>query len=189
MDFYNVIDQRRSAKKFNSIKVDCNSLDRMIDAALMSPSWKNKSSYKMIIVEDNEKRNQISFAIENRTDEAANALREAPMVVVMVGEPSVSGNLDGKEMYLVDGAIAMEHFILAATEEGYGTCWVASFDEKKVKDILSIPEGFKIIGMTPLGKAAELKEHYEKKDRKEYVYYDKWDISHSNKKSKENKVH
>jgi nitroreductase len=189
MDFYNVIDQRRSAKKFNSVKVDCHSLDRMIDATLMAPSWKNKTSYKVIIVEDSAKKNQISFAIENRTDDAANALREAPLTVVMVGEPSVSGNVDGKDMYLVDGAIAMEHFILAATEEGYGTCWIASFDEKKVKDILSIPDGFRVIGMTPLGKATEIKEHYDKKERNEYVFYDKWDISYSKQKTDKSKIH
>ena len=65
---------------------------------------------------------------------------------------------------------AMEHIILAATAEGYGTLWIGAIDEGEVKDILKIPDEYKIIGITPVGEIAEEKEHYKAKDSKEFAF-------------------
>lgn len=178
MDFYSVIEQRKSVKKFHGVKVENPSLDRMINAAMMSPSWKNLSSYKFIIVEDFNKKSKIADSINNKTSEASNAIREAPIVVVLVGNPELSETVEGKDMYLLDAAIAMEHLVLAATEEGYGTCWIASFEENKVKEVLSIPDDIRVIAMTPVGKPVEVKEHYPKKDVREHVYFNNWNNSY-----------
>ncbi|MEM3452654.1 MAG: nitroreductase family protein, partial [Candidatus Hadarchaeum sp.] len=37
------------------------------------------------------------------------------------------------------------------TAEGLGTCWVGSFDEDLVKDILGIPDHYKVIALLALG--------------------------------------
>ncbi|GAA0177433.1 nitroreductase family protein [Clostridium sediminicola] len=179
MDFYSVIEQRKSVKKFNGIKVKDSSLDRMINAAMMSPSWKNLSSYKFIIVEDSNKKSKIADSIKNKTNEASNAINEAPILVVFVGNPELSETVEGKDMYLLDAAIAMEHLVLAATEEGYGTCWMASFEENKVKEALDIPDEIRVIAMTPVGKPEEVKEHYPKKDVRDYVYLNNWNNAYT----------
>jgi len=32
-----------------------------------------------------------------------------------------------------------------------GTCWVCAFDEPKAKEILGVPDGVRIVAMTPMG--------------------------------------
>lgn len=170
MEFYQVIENRKSVKKFKSSKLQKDKIEKIINSAMRGPSWKNNTSYKFILVEDMEKKNMLATAIMNKTDEVATAIKDAPMVAVVIANPQKSGTVENKEYYLVDSAIAMEHFILAATAEGYGTCWVGAIDEDKVKDALCIPKEFKVVALTPVGEAEEINEHNEKKDIKDYVF-------------------
>lgn len=174
MEFYEVIQDRTSVRKFKSNPICKDKLSRMINAAMMAPSWKNQTSYKIIIVEDKSKREQLANTIINSTDKAANSVKDAPVTMVIVANPDKSGVVGDKQYYLVDSAIAMEHFILAATNEGYGTCWIGALVENEVKNILNIPNEYKVVGMTPVGEIDEDKEHYPKKDIKEYVFLNHW---------------
>lgn len=180
MDFYNVVENRTSIKKFKKNPIDKDKMQRMINAAMMSPSWKNNTSYKFIIVDDPKIKNKIADAIINKTDEAENSIKEAPVVAVVTSNPKLSGIVDDKKYYLVDSAIAMEHFILAASNEGYGTCWIASFDEEKIRKVLNIPNDYKVIAITPVGEIAENKEHYDKKNLEEYVFENNWNRPYTN---------
>jgi len=51
----------------------------------------------------------------------------------------------------VDVAISMEHIVLAATEEGLGTCWICAFDPASVRKTLGLPAEMEPVAMTPLG--------------------------------------
>jgi nitroreductase len=53
--------------------------------------------------------------------------------------------------YVVDVTIALEHMVLTATSEGLGTCWVGSFDEKQVKELLKIPENYRVVALIAMG--------------------------------------
>jgi nitroreductase len=52
---------------------------------------------------------------------------------------------------MIDVALAGENMVLAATEEGLGTCWVGSFDEKKVKALMSIPDDLRVVALLAVG--------------------------------------
>lgn len=170
MQFYEVIESRNSANKFSDEPVNKDSLNRIINAAMRSPSWKDNTSYRIILVDDAALKEKLSETILNDTDEMAKALKQAPIVAVIVGDPKESGIIENKEYYLVDGAIAMQQLILAATSEGYGTCWLGSMNEDKIKMALKIPSNYKLIGMTPIGKAEKYKLPNPKKNFKEYVF-------------------
>lgn len=182
MDFYDVVKTRKSVKKFKDTPIDTNKLDRMINAAMMSPSWKNNNSYKFIIVQDKTKLEQISKSIMNKDNSASQSILEAPMTAIVVADPASSGEVENKEYYLVDSAIAMEHFILSATNEGYGTCWIAALDEDIIKNALSIPQNYKVVALTPIGEISECKEHNEKKDVRDFVFLNSWENAYSQNK-------
>ncbi|GAA0747828.1 nitroreductase family protein [Clostridium oceanicum] len=179
MQFYDVIKERKSIRKFKDNSISKDKMARIIDAAMKSPSWKNKSSYKFIIVEDKNERERLANTILNKTEEASNSIKEAPITAVVVADPSLSGNVDEREYYLVDSAIAMEHLILAATAEGYGTCWIGAFDEDEIRDILSIPKKYRVVGMTPIGEINETKESHPKKDVRDYVFLNTWEKAYT----------
>lgn len=181
MQFYDVVKNRKSIKKFKQIELDKDKIMNMLQAAMRAPSWKNSTPYKIILVDRDNIKQSLALAIQNKSSDATAAIQNAPITAVIVADPNASGAMEGKDYYLVDSAIAMEHFILAATEEGYGTCWIASFDENRVKEALGIPDNFRVVALTPIGIAQEEEEekpHHPKKDMHEFVYINKWNESY-----------
>lgn len=174
MQFYDVIENRTSIKRFKNNEIPRERIERMVTAAMMSPSWRNNSCYRFIIVDDKNLLQQLSETVNNNSDDASEAVREAPVAAVVVADPTQSGTVDGRDYYMVDAAIAMEHFILAATEEGYGTCWIGAVNEDKVRDLLDIPKSIRVVAMTPVGETAEKKAHYEKKPLRDFVFLNAW---------------
>lgn len=177
MEFYNVIENRASNKSYKPTSIPIEKLDKIINAALMAPSWKNQSCYRFIFVNQQNIKDHIAASIMNNSQQTADAVKQAPLLAIIVADPSQSGTIDEKSYFLVDCGIAMEHLVLAATNEGYGTCWIGSFDENKVKDILNIPQNFRVVAMTPIGETNENPEHYPQKDIAQHIFYNNWNNS------------
>ncbi len=74
----------------------------------------------------------------------------------------------------VDVTIALEHIILAAANEGLGTCWIGAFTESEVRRVLAIPEGVKPVALTPLGYPAQEPKPRPRKEIKEIVCFDRY---------------
>jgi nitroreductase len=67
------------------------------------------------------------------------------------------------------------NLILAATELGLGTCWIANFDEKAAKKALGVPNEIRVVAMTPLGYPGEEKGPVtDKKPLDKIVHNEKW---------------
>jgi nitroreductase len=83
----------------------------------------------------------------------ARMVLEGPVVIAVCILPGEAWTraYDGKNYAMVDGALAMDHLMLAATELGLGTCWIGAFDPAAVREILGLPDGVEVVGMTPLG--------------------------------------
>ena len=175
MDFYKVIENRTSNKSYKSTPIPEEKLDKIINAALMAPSWKNKTCYKFVLINQQDIKEQIAQTILNKDDKMAEAVKQAPVLAVIVADPNESGNTDDKSYFMVDCGIAMEHLILAATNEGYGTCWIGSFDENNIQKVLNIPQNFKVVAMSPIGETDEVSQHYPPKNVSQHIYYNNWD--------------
>jgi nitroreductase len=65
---------------------------------------------------------------------------------------------------------------LQAVEEGLGTCWIGAFDEKKVKEILHIPENARVVALLPLGYPADISGQPARKSLAEIVMWEKWSV-------------
>ena len=57
----------------------------------------------------------------------------------------------GQPAYPIDVAIAMDHLASPRLPQGLGTCWIGSFDEELVRQILGIPAGVRVVQLMPLG--------------------------------------
>jgi nitroreductase len=146
MDFHTVIEKRRSIRKYKSDPIPKESLDRILHAAWLAPTWANMQGPKIVVVDEKEQIERLSKAIGQKW------IKNIPLFLVVGISPNNSGtNAAGIQYYPVDAAIVMEHLILAAVDEGLGTCWIGWFDEEKVKAVLHAPEEIRIIGITPLG--------------------------------------
>lgn len=144
-------------------------IKRIINAGRLAPTWANKQGVEYIIVQEEETVNQIWKAIGQ-----GDKFNNAPMFIVGLIPESGSGkNKNGEPYYPVDFGICFEHIMLAATAEGLGTCWIGFFDEGKIKEILNIPDKYRVLGLTPLGYPQ--KEKAEVSSRKELDEITHWE--------------
>lgn len=148
MDFYEVIRTRRSIRSYKSDPIPENVLRRVLEAARIAPSGANRQPWRFIVVKNPE--------VKRRLAEACNGqmfIAEAPVVVVACGFNIHynRGGYMGDFSMLVDVSIAFTHLILAARAEGLGTCWIGSFDNRRVKKLLGIADDVNVVAITPLG--------------------------------------
>lgn len=174
MEFYEVVESRRSIRRYKDNNVEKEKLYRILESSTAAPSWSCKHCWRFLIVDDMMTKNRIAECI-NGSNPAKPGLLEAPMVVVICADPVNAEEIDSKEYYMADCGIAMEHFMLAAANEGLAACWIGLFDEDKMKSILDIPEPIRIVGVSPLGYGNENPESRKKKSIKDITYHNKWE--------------
>ena len=74
----------------------------------------------------------------------------------------------------VDLGIAMEHIALAAAAEELGTCWIGSFHQDRIHDLLDIPADAKVVEVMTLGYPADKPKPRSRKAFDEIVCYEKF---------------
>ena len=169
MNFIELVKMRKSIRKYKSEKIPEEKIKYVIEAARLAPSWKNSQPWRFIVVTREELKKKIT------TNDWAT---EAPVIIVGVADPKLSGTREEKRYYLVDMGIAMEHVMLAATEVGLGTCWIGlHFDEQTVKETLQIPDKYQVVAITPLGYPDEQPSPKTRKTTEEIVFQETWQLS------------
>lgn len=173
MEYNELIQKRRSIRKYKPDPVDDETILRLLEAARVAPSWEDKQCWQFIVIKSPETRAALgeAFAEGNPGKKSLNA---APVVIVCCGDPSKSGIMGDRHYYMMDTGIAMEHLILAAANEGLGTCWLGLFDEDKVKQVLGIPKEWRVTAMSPLGVPDQDPKPRPRKELHEIVYAEKW---------------
>jgi nitroreductase len=83
-------------------------------------------------------------------------LQQVPVIVALCVDLKLTTHriapaISGIPYYLLDAGIAGEHFVLAATEQGLGTCWIGWFKQRAVKRILRIPRRIKVVSLLAVG--------------------------------------
>ncbi|MEM3695109.1 MAG: nitroreductase family protein [Candidatus Bathyarchaeia archaeon] len=141
MDVFEAVQRRRSIRAYNSTPVPKDKLMKILEAARLAPSAGNVQPWHFVIVTNYEKRRRIA-----ESGRFARFLAEAPIVIVGCGDDRAS-----PRWHVVDVAIAMQNMVLTATSEGLGTCWIGDFNEETVKELLRIPENYRVIALLAVG--------------------------------------
>ena len=169
MNVLEVIKKRRSVRKYKKDPIPEEALSRVLEAARLAPSGKNFQPWKFIIVKDKSLKEKLAQASAGQF-----FMAEAPIIIVGCGFPDNCYAHMGRYMksWAVDVTIALDHLMLQAQEEGLGTCWIGSFEEEEVKEILNVPEGVKVLALTPLGYPGEIPAFRGRKSLDEIISYD-----------------
>ncbi len=165
-----VIKSRRSIRKMKKTPISEETLNTLLEAARLAPSWANLQCWHFIVIKDEEKKHQLAEAGGPRE-----AMINAPVILVACAYPKESGNRDNQQYYMLDIGIAVEHIVLEAEAQGLGTCWVGWFDEAGVRDILKIPDQVRVVALMPIGYPDESPEARSRKSLQEIVYWNSWE--------------
>jgi nitroreductase len=169
MDFHDLIKKRYSVRGYQSREVEKEKLEKVLDAARLAPTAVNKQPFSFIVIETKGREDELKRIYH------ADWFSEAPLVICACAVKSESWTRrDGRNYVEVDTAIAMDHLILAATELGLGTCWIAAFDVEAAREVLKIPDDVEPLLFTPLGYPDAEPRGMGRKKLGELVRYRHW---------------
>lgn len=171
MSFLDIIKSRKSIRKYKSDNIPEDVFLRVMEAARLAPSGKNLQPWKFIIARDQNLKESLAEASRGQL-----FIARAPIIIIACGCPDMSYPRQGNYMksWPIDVAIALQHLMLQAEEEGLGTCWIGAFEEKEVKSLLGVPEDWKVLALTPLGYPDQIPRDRGRKPLSEIVSYDKF---------------
>ncbi len=179
MEAIECIKTRRSIRKFKEDIVEHATVTKIIEAASLSPSWKNTQIVRYNIVEDKKILEEIANNCVLDFEFNQKTISHAPeLVVVSMIEKRCGYERDGSystskedrwEMF--DAGIATQTFCLAAHDLGVGTVILGIFDEDKVAKAISLPEGQKVAALIVMGYPNQECEAPKRKSVEELVTY------------------
>ena len=171
LDVFEAIRDRRSIRAYERKDVSDKDVKRLIDAARMAPSAGNIQPWEFVIVRKAELKHRLSTAALNQT-----FIQEAHVVIVVCANEMLSAQgygSRGKNLYcLQDTAAAIQNLLLAAHALGLGACWVGTFREEEVRDVVKAQRGVRPVTIVPVGYPAEKSEARFKKPLEEIVHYE-----------------
>jgi nitroreductase len=168
MNVFDAIETRRSVRKFHPDAIEPEKLEKVLEAARISPSAANQQNWKFILVQDKAKIALLKAASYDQPQ-----VGEAPAAIVACATDSREMSC-GQQTAPVDVSIAVSYLILEAHELGLGTCWLGHFNADAVKAALDIPENVTVVAFTPIGYPAETPEARPRKSKEEVISYDKF---------------
>jgi len=160
MDFSDLVQRRRSVRKYSDRPIPQNDILKCLEAARLAPSACNSQPWHFIVIDDPALKGRVASRIFSGVYAMNQFAKEAPVLIAVVTEKSkflasFGGQVRDTSYCLIDIGIACEHLILQAQELGIGSCWIGWFDEKALKEELGIAKNKKIDIVISLGYPAE----------------------------------
>ena len=149
MDFEQLIDQRYSVRDFKPEHLSQAVLDKIIAAGHKAPTGCNYQPQRILVL---------------NTDEAIAKLRQctkchfnAPTALLVCHNKTESWKriYDGALSSPVDATIVTTYTMLAAQNEGVGSCWVGVFNADDVANALGLPKEVRVTSLLPIGYPAD----------------------------------
>jgi nitroreductase len=148
MEFYEVINKRRSVRNYDPDKrVEEKTLLRILEAGRVAPSACNYQPWRFLLISSPVMLEKVRPCYPRPW------FQQAPHVLAVVGRKDKAWirGYDGFNSLHTDLAIAMDHMILAATCEGVATCWICAFEPKLLHRVLGLDDTEELLALTPLG--------------------------------------
>lgn len=169
MEFFEVVKERYSCKKFDGRPVEQSQLDAILEAGRLAPTAKNLQDQRVYVVQSENGLAKIDKITPCRYG-AATVIAVAfnrDNVFTYPGEKRDSG--------IEDATIVATHMVLAAKAAGVDSCWINFFDPEIAAKELNLPENEEVLMLLDLGYPVEgtkpLATHNQRKEISETVTY------------------
>lgn len=196
MDFFEVINKRRSTRRFTDDPVSDDDLRSMLDAARLAPSSHNQQPWHFIVIRDSELITDIKDIVDAAltaqidladSEERKKTLKgrrffavnvfDAPVVIVALTRPWPNPSPQEQPVFnqgLQSVAAAIAQLHLAATALGYGGCWATLPVEmagEEIETILGVEPPWFVVSMLSIGVPAKTPRDIPRKSIEEIVTF------------------
>lgn len=148
METWDAIRSRRNVRAYDGRLIGAPTLERILEAARRAPSSRNQQAWDFVVVTEPERLRHLSevwrFA-EHVASSAATVALVAP----------ASSEADERETFQFDlGQTAMS-LMLAAADQGVGSCHAAVEDQALAREVLGLPKDRECMWLIALGFPAD----------------------------------
>ena len=170
MEFSELIAARYSVRAYRPDPVEDEKLQAILEAARIAPTAANRQPIQLVVMHTDGREEEIG-QIYGRP-----WFVQAPLLIAVCAISSLAWvrESDRFNARMIDAAIVADHLILAATDLGLGTCWVAAFNVEAARRVLQLPEEAEPVIFTPLGYPADQPGPKTRKPLQELVRYEHW---------------
>jgi nitroreductase len=173
MDFEAVVKRRRMCREYLDTDVPPEKVERILDVASRYPSAGHTEPQEFIVVRDRRMKEDLARAALDQRFVA-----RAPLVIVVVSDVRRSARRYGERgvhfFSIIDGAFVSMLVLLAVVNEGLGACFVGSFYDEEVRQVLNLPRDVRPIGIIPIGYCAEEPRRFPRRSRVQIVHQERY---------------
>lgn len=154
MELFEAMQKRRSVRRYTGEPITAEQIDRLLAAGLLAPSSRNQKPCELIAVQEKGLLEKLSHT----KAAGSSMLKDAAAAIVVIADSEKS------DVWIEDASIMLTYLHLAATDLGLGSCWIQCRNRKTaadgdsevyVRESLSIPERYRIVGILSLGSVEE----------------------------------
>ena len=154
--FKDLIEKRRSIRRFLDRPVEPEKIDLLMEAALRAPSSRGLQPWEFVVVDDR----SLLEALAACKPHGAGFLAQAALGIVVCADP------ERCDVWVEDSAIAVTYIQLMAVELGLGSCWIqvrkrthadGSPARNHIARHLGLPDRLEVEAMIAIGYPAEPK--------------------------------
>ena len=152
-------------------------LERIVEAGRLAPSACNGQPWHFTVITEPQLLVEVGKATSslgmNRFVKNASAL-----VLITLEPTNITSKLGcgikDKDFPIMDLGIASAYITLAAEDEGLGSCILGWFDEKKIKELVGIPQKKRLMLIVSIGYTVKPKRRKIRKDWDKVVSFEKY---------------
>jgi nitroreductase len=168
-DLERIIKKRRSVRRFREGRIERTTLERLVELALWAPSSCNRQTVHFRFIED---RELIARAAKGAFDQPILHQPITLAVVCVDLDRYRTVTLENNLAPCLDAGLAMQNFLLAASESGIASCAIAGrLDQELIRNVISIPESWMVAAFIALGHADEQNPPPERDPVVQHVSY------------------
>jgi nitroreductase len=170
MDFSQLIANRYSVRAYRPDPIEDEKLLQVLEAARLAPTAANRQPIQVVVIHTAGREAELGRIYHRPWFVQAPLL----LAVCAISSQAWVRESDRFNARLIDAAIVADHLILAASNLGLGTCWIAAFNVNAANEVLGLPAEVEPVIFTPLGYPADLPGPKIRKPLTELVRYEHW---------------
>jgi len=152
MDFWQLIEKRRSTRSFLPKPVEPEKLEKILQAANKAPSARNNQSYRIFVLEKEKEKKKLAEACMGQE-----FIGQASVCLVFATWIEDTSVISEKSNFYaqLDATIACYQAWLAAVDLDLSGVWIGAYRDEDIIELLDLQFGQRPVAVLPLGYASE----------------------------------
>jgi len=163
VEIHPVLKNRTSGISFSGKALSAEKLETLLEAFRWGPSSGNKQPWRILIVRSSEAHKKFNEGLSENNQKWAT---EAPVKMVVIGNPEEQPDRFGQNRWLLDVGLALENMLIQGCDLGLTVHAMAGWDENKIRENFNIPDPYRVAALFAVGEPGKFEDLSEEMQAK-----------------------